>query len=160
MPWSNICVLTSWLNEIPCKLLESLNYEKWNLARMKGSEEWEITLDLIQLIPGCLGSWPVATPHARCDRGLNVQCCDGQCVNNRREHRMGTVKVVTNVGEWQLQQIKTVSTKIWKFCWDCQNVTFVIPVHEWNVWDWREVTVCDTIRSEAEETDSHFFHFE
>ena len=40
------------------------------------------------------------------------------------------LKVVTNVGEQKLQQIKTVSTKNWKFRWDCSNVTFMIGVCE------------------------------
>ena len=49
-------------------------------------------------------------------------------------------------GNENYNKLKTVSTKNWKFGWDCWNVTFVISVCEWNVWDWREVTVCDAIR--------------
>ena len=39
--------------------------------------------------------------------------------------------------------IETVSTKNWKFRWDHQNVVIVISVHEWCVWDQREVTAHD-----------------
>ena len=52
---------------------------------------------------------------------------------------------VPNVGKWKLQWIKTVSAQNWKFCCGCWNDMFVISVCEWNVWDWREVTVCDAI---------------
>ena len=34
-------------DKTPSKLLESLNHEEWNLTRTKGSEKWEVPLDLI-----------------------------------------------------------------------------------------------------------------
>ena len=40
-----------------------------------------------------------AMAYARCGRGLDVQHCSGQCTNNRKECRIGMLKVVTKVDE-------------------------------------------------------------